>query len=50
MEQEKNTNVHDQNLSAGPKKACRVAVTHESVMKTYKIDVIVTYVKPAKRI
>ena len=43
-------NVPGQNPSAAPKIYCRVAVTHESVAKTHEIDVLVTYVKPAKRI
>ena len=45
-----NMNVPDQNLSAVPKKALRVAVTHGSVVKTHKIDVLVTHVKHAKRV
>ena len=45
-----NTTIPDQNLCAAPKKACRVAVTHGSIVKTHNIDVIVTHVKPAKRI
>ncbi len=38
-----------QNLSAAPQKASRVVDTHGDVVKTYKIDVLVTHVKHAKR-
>ena len=41
-------NVPGQNPSAAPKNHCRVAVTHGSVVKTQEIDILVTYVKPAK--
>ncbi len=40
-------NVPDRNLSAAPKKAFRVAVTHWSVVKTHKIYVLVTHLKTA---
>ena len=43
-----NTNILDQKLSAASENDCRVDVTHESVAKTNKIDVLVTHVKPAK--
>ncbi len=43
-------NVPGQNPSAAPKIDPRVAVTHGSVVKTHEIDVLVTYVKPEKRI
>ena len=33
-----------------PKNACRVAVTHGSVMKTHEIDVLLTFVNSARRI
>ena len=48
-ETRQNTNVPDQNLSAAPQKVCMVAVTHGNVVKTYRIDVLVTHVKPATR-
>ncbi len=43
-------NVPGQNLSSTHRKACMAAVTHGSVVKTHKIDVLKTHVKPAKRI
>ena len=43
-------NIPGQNPSAAPKIDCRVAVTHGSVVKIHEIDVLVTYVKLAKRI
>ncbi len=42
-------NVSDQNLCAARKKVCRMAAAHGSVVKTLKIDVLVTHVKPAKK-
>ncbi len=42
--------VPDQNVSAVPEKALKVAVTHGSDVKINKIDVLVTHVKPEKRI
>ncbi len=45
-----NTDVPDQNVSAAPKRAWKVAVSHGGVVKINKIDVLVTHVKPEKRI